>query len=428
MTGRREEIALWPQGPRQAGDQLELAARLEQPGRASVLTWFRVGPGHRGKVAESADPFVLAALFPAMQSGRNLRVHGRVSPSLLGNLEDFQAAWHRWRPGRYTPIAVLAEEEADRDPGADDLAIFAFSGGLDSCFSAHRHTRGEAGRATRSLRAGVMVHGFDIPLDRPDDFASAAENSRRILDSIGIELIPVACNLKPVGSLLGVDWEDSHGALIAACLHLVGGNVSAGLIASTHSFDDLQLPWGSNPLTDPMLSSAGFAVRNDGGRYSRREKAAAVAEWPEAMRRLRVCWQGQLKDRNCGECPTCVHTAVCFVINGSDPPESIPITSLECAAKCVGRWPLSPRMMWLFRELVNDAREAGIEDRWVDAMSRAIRAGGRWDRLERRAPWMATPRLAWNLLRSPFRRARLEHRLGRHLGSPRPRIARRGRT
>jgi hypothetical protein len=417
-----KEIALRPQPPRVLGDHVDAEARLEQPGGGAETIRFRVGSSHRERLTDTADPFVLGALFIAMRTGRDLRVHGPVSASMLGNLEDFQAVWHRWRPDRYTPIAVRAEEEADRDAAGGNDAILAFSGGLDSCFSARRHTRGEAGRATRSLKAGVMVHGFDIPLDQPGAFAAAAENSRRILESVDLELIPVASNLKRLSSRLGVKWMDSHGALIASCLHLVGGEAKTGLIASSHTFEDLRLPWGSNPLTDPMLSGAAFAIRNDGGGYSRREKAAAVAGWAEAMRRLRVCWQGQLKDRNCGECPRCVHTALCFVVNGSDPPPSIPIASLERAAKGVGRWPLDPIQVTRLRDLIEEAREAGIDDPWVAALATAARNGRRWDRLEGRLPWMAKPRLAWNLMRSPARRQRLERRLG----AARPRSAERG--
>lgn len=36
-----------------------------------------------------------------MQVGGKLAVHGEVSPSLLGNIEEAEAAWLLWRPGSY---------------------------------------------------------------------------------------------------------------------------------------------------------------------------------------------------------------------------------------------------------------------------------------------------------------------------------------
>jgi len=48
-----------------------------------------------------------------MRTGLDLRIHDRVSRRLLINLEEFQAAWQRWRPLDYAHISVTADEEVD---------------------------------------------------------------------------------------------------------------------------------------------------------------------------------------------------------------------------------------------------------------------------------------------------------------------------
>ncbi len=87
---------------------------------------------------------------------------------------------------------------------------------------------------------------------------------------------------------------------------------STGLIASSHAYDSLRFPWGSNPLTDPLLSSDRLQIINDGGECSRWEKAEAIAEWEPALKHLRVCHKGKQRDRNCGVCPNCLFTADVF--------------------------------------------------------------------------------------------------------------------
>ena len=43
----------------------------------------------------------------------DLHVHAGVSPSLLRNLEEFQAAWACWRPGHYARIGISADAERE---------------------------------------------------------------------------------------------------------------------------------------------------------------------------------------------------------------------------------------------------------------------------------------------------------------------------
>ncbi len=281
-------LDIWPQAPQETDNTAKISATIEGLDDRPNELWFRFPSERLPGVTELADPFVTAMIFPAMRGAKNIKIHGSMSRSLLRNLDEFQVAWNCWRPDRYHIINVTADEEIEEHTNASDKAIAAFSGGLDSCFTVWRHTKGDCGRLKRNLKAALMVHGFDIPLREAEVFSRAAENSRAIVESVGLDLIPMACNFREFGD----DWEDEHGAALASCLSLFGKGFSTGLVASSHVYNSLLFPWGSNPLTDPMLSSDSFSIVHDSAGVHRIQKAKGVSEWEGAMSRLRVCWQG----------------------------------------------------------------------------------------------------------------------------------------
>jgi hypothetical protein len=243
-----------------------------------------------------------------MNAPADLEIHGEVSPSLLRNLEEFQKAWALWLPNRYHPVQFSALTEREQPRVMTNEYIMAFSGGVDSSFTAWKHRPAIANDHSWNLASGVMIHGFDIPLNQPEVFARAAEKSRKMLASIGVNLIPVSTNLREQRC----DWEDSHGAALAACLILFQGRYKAAMIASSSPYNDLSFPWGSNPITDRMLATDSFEIIHDGTGSDRVEKIRQISQWPEAKQYLRVCWVGRHKDRNCCRCIKCVGAMLVF--------------------------------------------------------------------------------------------------------------------
>lgn len=373
MTRR---IHLWPEEHRHRDSEIEVPAVLEGVRGEPMRLYFRLPAEERASLTLSADPFLLAIVFHAMASGADLEVHGAVSPSLLRGLEEFQAAWSRWRPELYRPFSVKADVEREETRAEDGRTVMTFSGGLDSCCTAWRHTTGDLGRRKRRLEAAVMVHGFDIPLDQDEVFTRAVATSRAILDTIDVPLIPVTCNIR----VLRDDWEDLHGAALAACLHLLAGGYSTGLIASSRAYESLRLPWGSNPVTDPMLGSASFSIVHDGCDLTRWEKADEIGDWEMAQRHVRVCWEGKQLDRNCGVCMRCVGTAVCYAAVGRPIPPSIPIPSAGVAVERLRALKPNPVQLGLYEDMAATARKKGLRDSWVVELERFIdgqRRGGK---------------------------------------------------
>lgn len=361
------KIHLWLETVTQDSDILTLGTILESSDGARQRLWYRLPAAHREALTGSCDPFVLGTIFHLMKSPVSLHVHGQVSPTLLRNLAEFMEAWKAWKPAKYHCIEILADEEREQPGSGTDRAIMGFSGGCDSTFTAWRHRSGHAGRQQANLAAGVMVHGFDIPLEESGAFSRAAEKARLTLVSIGMELIPMATNLR---SLRG-NWEDGHGAALASCLMLLQGGYAAGLIACGYKYSDIPIPpFGTNPITDWMMSSGSFRIITDGAAYTKIEKIQLFNQWPQALKYLRVCWIGEHKDGNCCRCQKCVVAMLSFRLLGLPLPESF---ELDISNHEIMRLRYTDQaQIRSMKLLAARARKAKIHASWVRALEVSV--------------------------------------------------------
>jgi len=308
------KIHLWQEEVSIQSGELQVGFTLEEENGTRTQVWYRLSEEYKSLVSKSCEPFVLASIFTAMRTPSDLIVHGDVAPSLLFNLTEFQATWSIWKPKIYKRIQILPESELERkEPNTTD-AVMAFSGGVDSCFSAWRNKKINASHIPYSLKAGVFVHGIEIPLKYEESFEEAQVGSKKILNSIGMDLIPIKTNQR----ILQRHSSDSQGAVLASCLMLLQGGFICGILAGSHNYRNLNFPYGTNPLTDPLLSSASFPIKYDGANYSRLQKISQIGAWQEARENLRVC-MGRVprkRSRNCCHCEKCTRTILEFHILG----------------------------------------------------------------------------------------------------------------
>lgn len=374
---------LWPENIVETEGKILVNVVLENQSQQHSNLWYRFGAEHRHLFTKTSEPFVVAMIFNAMRKSTDLYVHGQVSPSLLRNLEEFQAVWNCWLPERYTRIEINADIEREQ-PEANDpnSAVMAFSGGVDSCFTAWRHSTGSCGRLRRNLRAAVMIHGFDIPLEEKDVFNRAAENCKKMLEPLGITLIPMATNFRDLGNY----WNDAHVAGLASSLMLLQAGYASSLIASSPPYNNISIapPWGSNPVTDPLLSSDTFEVIHDGAAFTRAEKIREISNWPQALRYLRVCWEGEQKDRNCCSCEKCIRTILNFRIIGLDLPACFEHDITDSQIASVKG--LNSQHLFDYKKMFSAAKAACICDSWVAVLERCIKQNERMIR-SRRSLW-----------------------------------------
>jgi len=363
-----DKIHLWPEEVTESNGSVIAAVTAEGPAGDRTRLWYSVPSEYRPALTKSSDPFVVAILFRVMRESADLIVHGEASPSLLRNLEEFQAAWASWRPDRYTKIEVVADVEREQPRTSNpDEAIAAFSGGVDSSFTVFRHRTERCGRLSRTLPAAVVAQWSSSAHEVNDAIERAADKSAKMLASLGMNLIRVRTNVRERGD----SWHDAHGATIASCLMLLQGGYAEGLIASSRPYRNLTLPYGSSPVTDWLMSSDAFQIVHDGAAFTRSEKIRELANWPEALRYLQVCWEGGQPDRNCGRCEKCIRNILAFRAAGLGLPECFEQDVSD--SQILNLSGLGGAQIGENEDVLAAARAACISDSWVDALEECIR-------------------------------------------------------
>ena len=379
--------------------RVELACRLAEAGGRVRRLWFRFPADWAPQLTRHADPFVRATLVHAMGRFSAVRVHGTVSAGLAANLADFQKAFAVFQhlpPA--PPVEVLAEHAGASHSARDSAGLTAFSGGVDSCFSVFRHTMLSPAAPKRPLRAALLMHGFDIPLRDTAAFARSAAHCSELAREAGLELITGSTNLREFPE----PWERTFATAVAASLSFFEPAFPFGLVPSFHDYAHTDLGHGSNPLTDPMLSSLSFQVVHDGAGFGRIDKLRALAGWPAALRHLRVCWQGEQLDRNCCRCEKCIRTILMLRLCGID----------RCTAFPLPVGPAEIRRMTIRNQsgfdelsyLLAEARRAGLDEPWMPALAGAIRRN-RWRRDLREAARSLRPGRLRGFLRAAAQHA-----------------------
>lgn len=377
-------------------DGLRLTSTLDGGGASSEV-WWQVPQEWADAISPTNDFALVTHFFHAMRLGGKLRVEGPVSPSLLANLEELNACWVRWRPAAYRGVRVEAAETVELAPAGDgpeapQEAICSFSGGVDSCYTLWRHIGPgvELPQATpvlwrrRRITAALFVHGFDVPLAEGDGYQAALANARRLLDAVQVKAVSLTTNFRrqPLGY-----WEDDHGAALAAAMHLVDGRFAVALIAGGASYDHLRFPWGSTPVTDPLFSSARQRIIHDACEAGRIDKCRGLLSWPEALRYLRVCWEGADRDRNCGRCEKCIRTMLAFRVAGG---RDLPCFPGDVSDQAIAALRIRSSNLPTVRALIADAEAAGYgRSSWVQALREAARASHPLNRLPLWSRWRA---------------------------------------
>src|SRR6476469_6060017 len=114
------KIHLWREEVVEVDDFITISLTIETADQKRRCLWYRFPSKYTSFLTFSCDPFVVATILMAMNQSSDLVVHGQVSPSLLRNLEEFQAAWSCWHPDRYHHIQITADIEREQMPSHTD--------------------------------------------------------------------------------------------------------------------------------------------------------------------------------------------------------------------------------------------------------------------------------------------------------------------
>jgi hypothetical protein len=279
-----------------------MEARVRAPRRTYSFTYSVAV----GEVSETGDAALTAAILPAMRWGGTLQVDAPVSPRLMANLDAVQEAFLANSRG-FRPVQVQAGSAPGRAPSTDGGVACFFSGGVDSFYSVASHLD--------ELTHLVFIHGFDIPLGERALRARVAARLRQAAQELGLELIEVETDVRRFSDRF-VDFPGEYfGALLASTAQLLSPMLRKAYIASSYGPGQGVFS-GSTPEIDPLWSTEAVEIVHD-TQVLRLEKFAAIAEFPVALRHLRMCFENRGGEYNCGRCRKCLMGMACLRLVGA---------------------------------------------------------------------------------------------------------------
>ena len=279
-----------------------ISAQLIKPSGVKLDRWFQVPEQYSEWMSQNSDPFLLSCIYLAMQERIDIRVNGApVSKLLLRNLREFQQIWKSWNKN-LTAIEIRADSEEEM-PTTNGQAVLAFSGGVDSVYSAVSRLEENSDRLHPQLVMAVHIGGMDQTINDARSFFATHESLKSTAKLMDLPLIPLLTNIRHGTP----DWENSHGSLLAAALHSLSAKFTQGIISSTAPYE-LLFPWGSNPVSDHWLSSHRMEIWHEGAGHRRFSKIQKLQKHPDLISNLRVCWRNRDTARNCGVCGKCRFT------------------------------------------------------------------------------------------------------------------------
>lgn len=284
------------------------------------------------------DPhaFLLAAIVPAFRAGEaRVAIEGSVCPRVRDGLATVMQVLAEWY-GAARPLPTIEPRDGftPATPCPRPRTGMFLSGGVDSLAMLRGNRLDYPLDHPGSVRDCFFVYGFDIGSPGSGDQTAFFEQARRslapVVEDARIDLIPVYTNLRildPEGHAWPDEW---FGIATASVAHAFSGRISSALIASSLDIKGL-VPVGSHPILDQYFSSAGLQIIHGGAHLSRIQKIRLVADWPPALKSVRVCWAGVRVGGplNCGQCRKCMRTMLGFLAIGKlDQADTFPVRQI----------------------------------------------------------------------------------------------------
>ena len=272
---------------------------------------------------EHADPFVVALLFLAMRLGEDIRAAGTLAPALAHGLRTYQAAFATWF-SHLQPVSIHCDGYADRAATSGAGAApeggtgCFFSGGVDSFYTLHAHRPCREVIPHHAVTHGIYIEGLDTLRGDTGPYQQSLLAYRQLFQTLGLDLIPVRTNLKRFIHDGSTGWRPAHGAFLISIALLLEGVLRRCYVPAGFQFGEIgKYPQGSNPLTDPLLSTESLRILHDGADVSRQDKLNALVEWPATYDHLYVCF---VRERdgltNCCRCEKCLRTMIGLKLTG----------------------------------------------------------------------------------------------------------------
>ncbi|ULY68466.1 hypothetical protein [Chlorella virus XW01] len=194
-------------------------------------------------------------------------------------------------------------------------SIAAFTLGIDSFYTLYSNLNNE------ELDTLIFIIGFDIKLYNNILIEKTIENIKTVCNIYNKKLIICKTNLRDqivknkLNKYKGFDWgKYLHGVAIFNIMYLLSNNYNKFYLPSSHI--KKKYIWGSTFEIDNYYSSSFFEIIIDGYK-SRNSKIEYLLRTDlKFLDYLRVCWENQDNEYNCGKCEKCIRTLIIINKNG----------------------------------------------------------------------------------------------------------------
>ena len=144
----------------------------ELAGTEPDIVWFDVPEEVADGVGAGGNAWLICFLPLAVTLKVKLVIRGAVDPVLLQDAGELMRVWSKWHPGLDVVEIEASLQPRHLNKPSPRVGCF-FSGGVDSFFTV-LHQGSEVSRyeqaGERAIDDLVLVWGFDLPLDRSDEF------------------------------------------------------------------------------------------------------------------------------------------------------------------------------------------------------------------------------------------------------------------
>jgi len=313
-----------------------------------------------GPIAKGTEPFLAAALLPAMKVSQPLQVSGPVSAKLLAATSTLQDIYSEWFP-EFRKVTVQSKEgDSNSAPNGRSVGAF-FSGGVDSFYTLLKHQD--------EIEKIILIHGFNQYYS--EALRSQVTNVvRQVARDFNKELIEVETNVREMSDQYSDFTDHFVGILLTSVGLFIHPQFRKIYIPSSFSYGQLH-PAGTHPLLDPLWSTESMTFVHDGCEANRAQKTARIAQSDIALKSLRVCFSSKDEYGNCGRCQKCLRTMLglqaagalekCATFNETLDPEVV-------ARINIGH----PENIHFFRENIEALEDKGNDPQLVEALKTCI--------------------------------------------------------
>jgi hypothetical protein len=394
-----------PLGP----DRVRLVGNVTYKDGTDQQYWFDVREPYGEYLSTTGNPWLATLLPLAVCTDEPLEINAPVDRLMYENIQELMYVWKGWYPD--LPLIEISADviESGGEPERSKVGQF-FTGGVDSLFTALKHTHNFTPDAPFEVDDLISICGYDIPLANAENYAGRYERQKRFAAETGKELIDIYTNAREtvIARIRHVGLQDtamwgrvSHACGLSGLAHALEKRYRKVIISSSYSYSEFSsLAYGTSPLTDHLCSSRMLNIFHYGSGFSRAQKVLYIAPSDVALKTIQVCFHNK-DEKNCGWCLKCMQTMIPLEIADALPrAATFPVDQLDLER--VSRILTTDVQQPFVHELCDLAREHGKNDLAV-ALERSFERAEIMARQRKFKDWLTTKPIIWRFAK-PLRR------------------------